>query len=78
MSLDHEPTALPVVAPKGRWSQYTQLSRQIKQASSNPTTPPPPRTGDPIGPATQPPRHPGGSTPPHPEGISTGGTYGPQ
>jgi hypothetical protein len=32
MSLDHEPTARPAVAPKGRWSEYTQLSRQIKQA----------------------------------------------
>jgi fatty acid desaturase len=32
MSLDHEPTARPVVAPKGRWGEYTQLSRQIKQA----------------------------------------------
>jgi fatty acid desaturase len=27
-----EPTARPVLAPKGRWSEYTQLSRQIKQA----------------------------------------------
>ena len=32
MRLDQEPTARPVVAPKGRWSEYTQLSRQIKQA----------------------------------------------
>jgi fatty acid desaturase len=32
MSLDHEPTARPVAAPKGQWSEYTQLSRQIKQA----------------------------------------------
>jgi fatty acid desaturase len=32
MSLDHEPTARPVLAPKGRWSEYTELSRQIKQA----------------------------------------------
>jgi fatty acid desaturase len=32
MSLDHEPTARPGLAPKGRWSAYTQLSRQIKQA----------------------------------------------
>jgi fatty acid desaturase len=32
MSLDHEPTARPGLAPKGRWSEYTQLSRQIKQA----------------------------------------------
>ena len=32
MSLDQaEPTALSV-APKGRWSEYTQLSRQVKQA----------------------------------------------
>jgi fatty acid desaturase len=26
------PTAVPVVSPKGRWSAYTQLSRQLKQA----------------------------------------------
>ena len=32
MSLDHESTARPVPAPRGRWSEYTQLSRQIKQA----------------------------------------------
>jgi fatty acid desaturase len=32
MSLDHEPTARPAAAPKGRWGEYTQLSRQIKQA----------------------------------------------
>jgi hypothetical protein len=32
MSLDHESTARPASAPKGRWSEYTQLSRQIKQA----------------------------------------------
>jgi hypothetical protein len=32
MSLDQESTALPASAPKGRWSEYTQLSRQIKQA----------------------------------------------
>jgi fatty acid desaturase len=32
MSLDHEPTARPGLAPKGRWGEYTQLSRQIKQA----------------------------------------------
>ena len=31
MSLDHESTAGPA-APKGRWSEYIQLSRQIKQA----------------------------------------------
>jgi fatty acid desaturase len=32
MSLDHESTAPRASAPKGRWSEYTQLSRQIKQA----------------------------------------------
>jgi fatty acid desaturase len=32
MSLEHESTARPMVAPKGRWSEYTQLSRQIRQA----------------------------------------------
>jgi fatty acid desaturase len=32
MSLDHEPTAPRAAAPKGRWGEYTQLSRQIKQA----------------------------------------------
>ena len=32
MSLDHELTAVPASAPRGRWSEYTQLSRQIKQA----------------------------------------------
>jgi fatty acid desaturase len=32
MSLDHEPTARLAVVPKGRWGEYTQLSRQIKQA----------------------------------------------
>jgi fatty acid desaturase len=31
MSLDQESTAVPVSVPKGRWSEYTQLSRQIKQ-----------------------------------------------
>jgi fatty acid desaturase len=31
-SLGHESTARPVVAPKGRWAEYAQLSRQIKQA----------------------------------------------
>jgi fatty acid desaturase len=31
MRLEQEPTALSV-APKGRWSEYTQLSRQVKQA----------------------------------------------
>ena len=28
----HESTIRPTAAPKGRWSEYTQLSRQIKQA----------------------------------------------
>ena len=32
MSLDRELTAVPASAPKGRWSEYTKLSRQIKQA----------------------------------------------
>ena len=32
MSLDQESTAVPASAPKGRWSEYTQLSRQVKQA----------------------------------------------
>jgi fatty acid desaturase len=32
MSLDQESTAPPASAPKGRWSEYTQLSRQLKQA----------------------------------------------
>jgi fatty acid desaturase len=32
MSLDQDPAARPVPAPRGRWSEYTQLSRQIKQA----------------------------------------------
>jgi fatty acid desaturase len=32
MRLEQEPTARPAAAPKGRWSEYTQLSRQIKQA----------------------------------------------
>jgi fatty acid desaturase len=32
MSLDQESTAVPVSVPKGRWSEYAQLSRQIKQA----------------------------------------------
>jgi hypothetical protein len=32
MRLEQEPTARPMLAPKGRWSEYTQLSRQIKQA----------------------------------------------
>jgi fatty acid desaturase len=32
MRLDQESTAVPASAPKGRWREYTQLSRQIKQA----------------------------------------------
>jgi fatty acid desaturase len=32
MRLEQEPTARPASAPKGRWSEYTELSRQIKQA----------------------------------------------
>jgi fatty acid desaturase len=32
MSLDRESTAVPASAPTGRWSEYTQLSRQIRQA----------------------------------------------
>jgi fatty acid desaturase len=32
MRVEQEPTARLVPAPKGRWSEYTQLSRQIKQA----------------------------------------------
>jgi fatty acid desaturase len=32
MRLEQEPTAGPVPSPKGQWSEYTQLSRQIKQA----------------------------------------------
>jgi fatty acid desaturase len=32
MSPEQELTAVPVSSPKGRWSEYTQLSRQIKQA----------------------------------------------
>jgi fatty acid desaturase len=32
VSLDQEGTAVPVVLPKGRWGEYTQLSRQIRQA----------------------------------------------
>ena len=32
MRLEQEPTARPASAPKGGWSQYTQLSRQLKQA----------------------------------------------
>jgi fatty acid desaturase len=32
MRLEQEPTARPVPSPKGQWSEYTHLSRQIKQA----------------------------------------------
>ncbi|HET7519862.1 MAG TPA: acyl-CoA desaturase [Actinomycetes bacterium] len=32
MSLDQDPAARPASAPKGRWSEYTQLSKQVKQA----------------------------------------------
>jgi fatty acid desaturase len=32
MRLEQESTARPMAAPKGRWSEYTQLSRQLKQA----------------------------------------------
>jgi fatty acid desaturase len=32
VSLDQKGTARPVVLPKGRWGEYTQLSRQIRQA----------------------------------------------
>jgi fatty acid desaturase len=32
MSLDQDPAARPVPSPRGQWSEYTQLSRQIKQA----------------------------------------------
>jgi fatty acid desaturase len=32
MRLEQEPTARPVLTPKGRWGEYTRLSRQIKQA----------------------------------------------
>src|SRR5918999_6617618 len=32
MRLEQAPTARPASAPRGRWSEYTQLSRQIKQA----------------------------------------------
>jgi hypothetical protein len=31
-SLDRQLTAVPVSAPRGRWSEYAQLSRQMKQA----------------------------------------------
>jgi fatty acid desaturase len=32
MSLDQESTVAPASAPRGRWGEYTQLSRQVKQA----------------------------------------------
>jgi fatty acid desaturase len=32
MRLEQEPTARPASSPTSRWSEYTQLSRQIKQA----------------------------------------------
>ena len=32
MSLEQDPAARPVPSPRGRWSQYTQLSKQVKQA----------------------------------------------
>ena len=32
MSLDQGSTAVPASAPRGRWSEYTQLSKQVKQA----------------------------------------------
>jgi fatty acid desaturase len=32
MRLEQEPTARPVSAPKSRWGEYTQLSRQVKTA----------------------------------------------
>src|SRR5215213_10245077 len=32
MGLDQESTVAPASAPGGRWGEYTQLSRQIKQA----------------------------------------------
>jgi fatty acid desaturase len=32
VSLDQKGTARPVVLPRGRWGEYTQLSRQIRQA----------------------------------------------
>jgi fatty acid desaturase len=32
MSLDQESTVAPASVPRGRWGEYTQLSRQIKQA----------------------------------------------
>jgi fatty acid desaturase len=32
MSVDQDPSARPASAPRGRWSEYTQLSREVKQA----------------------------------------------
>jgi len=32
MRREQEPTARPASAPRGRWGEYTQLSRQVKQA----------------------------------------------
>jgi len=32
MSVDQDPSAVPVSVPRGRWGEYTQLSRQIRQA----------------------------------------------
>jgi len=32
MSLDHEPTTRPASAAEGGWGEYTQLSRQVRQA----------------------------------------------
>ena len=32
MSLDQESTVAPASAPRGRWGEYTQLSRQVEQA----------------------------------------------
>jgi fatty acid desaturase len=32
MSVDQDPSAVPVSVPRGRWGEYTQLSRQVRQA----------------------------------------------
>ena len=32
MSVDQDPSAVPVSGPRGRWGEYTQLSRQVRQA----------------------------------------------
>ncbi|HTE67135.1 MAG TPA: acyl-CoA desaturase, partial [Actinomycetes bacterium] len=32
MRLEQEPTTRPESAPKGRWGQFTALSRQVRQA----------------------------------------------